>query len=275
MKKVKVDTPKSCYLFDCTEEEVGRLFSKIKNKNTMDKYFLSMNDLKLFSNELVKPISIFINKCFNSGYFPDELKFSRVVPVYKRKGDINECNNYRPISILPNMSKIFELAIKNRMVNFLEKYSLLHIGQHGYRKQRSTITALIEIIQNITEALDNGEIMKMLSFDLSKAFDSVSHEILLDKLNFYGFRDVVNDLLRSYLTNRKQHVAFGVFSSSETNVELGVPQGSILGPILFLIYVNDLNVPDCVNTCLYCDDTSVLIKHQRYAKQGEKYQRIY
>lgn len=259
-QNVPKNNEKSCFFFDCTENEVKKIITSMKSKKTADIYDVTTEILKSLCEEIANPISLMVNKCLREGYFPDELKLAKIIPVYKGKGDKKSCDNYRPISILPCLSKIFESIIKNRMLKWLQKHKLLNENQHGFRKGRSTTTALMNAINEVIDGMDNGEYMQMLNFDLSKAFDSVSHTILLKKLYAHGFRGTVLRLLESYLKNRSQKVFLNGVSSTEHAVEYGVPQGSVLGPILFIIYINDITIKHCNCLCLYCDDTSIIVK---------------
>ena len=210
------------------------------------------------------PMCKSINISFKTGYFPDELKIARITPIHK-KGAKNILNNYRPIASLPYMSKIYEKAMANRLFSFLNKFSLISEHQFGFQKKKSTSDALISFIEKNYVALNNRKNAMNVFLDLSKAFDTVDHSILINKLHFYGIRGLPLSWFRSYLNNRVQYVSIGSSKSSEKYIKIGVPQGSILGPILFLIFINDLpRVSNELSYTLFADDTTLTYSHSNY-----------
>ena len=207
---------------------------------------------------LVGPLVYLLNLSLEQGNFPQLLKKADVAPIFKEK-DKRKCENYRPISLLSNISKLFERAMHNRLYDFLENSDVLYDLQFGFRKQYSSNHALLSIVEGIREKLDNKTFSCGVFIDLEKAFDTVNHEILFKKLEHYGVRGVANQWFRSYLSSRTQRVKLDGVSSEFLNISCGVPQGSILGPLLFLIYINDMH--RSVKYSLvhhFADDTNLL-----------------
>ena len=212
----------------------------------------------MISKEISSPLSKIFNIAVTTGSHPSKLKLVNVIPIFK-KGSRLLISNYRPISLLSNLNKIFEKIIYKRIYGFIEKNSLLYSLQFGFRSKHSTIHALIDITEKIRSALDKNKVTCGIFVDLQKAFDTVNHDILLYKLNCYGFRGIINDWFRSYLLERKQKVCINGFESEVKILKHGVPQGSVLGPILFLLYINDLH--KCIkfsSSFHFADDTNLL-----------------
>ena len=181
-----------------------------------------------------------------------------MTPIHKKESKL-EVGNYRPISLLSNINKLLEKVVHERTYNFLEKYNCLYKYQYGFRKSHSTKHALIEITEKIRKALDSRKFACGIFVDLQKAFDTVNHEILLKKLEHYGIRGNSNSWFKSYLNDRKQLVSINGIDSETQIMKHGVPQGSVLGPLLFLIYINDLHAAIAYSRSYhFADDTHLL-----------------
>ena len=194
------------------------------------------------------------NKCLINGVFPNSIKIGKIVPIHK-KDPKNECCNYRSITLLSSLSQIFEKCICKQMYTYLEKFKLLSPNQFRFRQNCATSQAVRQLYDDFLENLDKKKIACSVFIDLRKAFDTVDHEILLKKLENYGFRGIPLQLIQSYLTDRRQYTMVNGTKSDLNKVKRGVPQGSTLGPLLFLIYVNDLPYISNFTTKLFADDT--------------------
>ena len=213
--------------------------------------------IKIIANCISHPLTKLVNLSFAEGVFPSEFKVAKVCPLFKAN-DPMLCNNYRPISLLSVFSKILERIMYNRLINFLNKNEILNKMQFGFRENHSTFMALITMLDNVSNALENGNCALGIFLDFQKAFDTVDHKIMLDKLYLYDIRGVAHQWFSSYLSDRKQSVIYDGYSSSLKTITCGVPQGSILGPLLFLIYINDLTcVSDFFKPILFADDTNL------------------
>ena len=241
-------------------DEVLGMIKKLSTNKSCGPNSIPSKILQNHSDILVDPIKMLLNRSLIEGNFPKMLKKADVCPIYK-KNDKTKCENYRPISLLSNLSKIYERTMHTRIYNFLETSNALYKFQFGFRKKYSTNHALLSIVEEIRESLDNKTFACGVFIDLEKAFDTVNHSILLGKLEHYGIRGIANDWFKSYLTSREQRVKLNNVTSNYSNITCGVPQGSILGPLLFLLYINDMN--KAVKHSIihhFADDTNLLCK---------------
>ena len=239
---------------DTTGAEISKIISHLDTKKATGPDEVSVRIIKTL-NHLISPIlSSLINDCFQAGLYPDYLKAAQVTPLYKG-GDKSLPENYRPISVLSIINKIFEKIIYLRLHNFLEKYSIIHPNQFGFRHGYSTSMAISEFYEKLLESSDENKGTCAILLDLKKAFDSVDRQILLFKLKSYGIRGNMWNLIKSYLSNRTQFIKNGVLKSNLNDVNVGVPQGSVLGPLLFILLLNDLKFCTTLNSIIFADDT--------------------
>ena len=239
-----------------SNEEVLTLLQSLPNKGT-GPVSIPLRMLKEIADLIVIPLCHIINISFTSGVFPDMLKIAKVLPLHKG-GSTLDPNNFRPISLLSIFDNIIEKLLHKQLYEFLEFHNILFEKQFGFRRNNSTVHALMEITEKIKESIDGGKFGCGIFIDLKKAFDTVNHKILLTKLEHYGVRGVALEWFASYLTGRKQFVSFNGESSDLKEISCGVPQGSVLGPLLFLLYINDLpNVSEKLNFFLFADDTNI------------------
>ena len=255
-------TPKSetgLVFHETTPAEIVMILNNLKTKTAVGYDEIPTKILKDLKEEISTSISMLINKSLSTSIFPEALKHAIIRPIYKNKGSANEPKSYRPISILSALSKVFERVASNRIVDYLEKNKKLYASQHAYRKFHSTTTSLVELTEFLYEEIENKRIPAVISTDLSKAFDTVSHDLLLAKLEIMGFHKNTTTWLKSYLKSRSQVTKLGNVSSDVGSVISGVPQGSILGPILFIAFTADFAaaLPDC-KVVVYADDAAIL-----------------
>lgn len=247
-------------LLDTSPAEITNIIKSLKDSAPgLDGIHIKV--LKLTATLVSPYISKLINLSFHTGIFPSHLKVAKVIPIFKG-GNQGDVSNYRPISILTSIGKIFESAMYNRLIEFLDCNNILKDCQFGFRKNFSPKLAVTQLVERILQAQGDGKFSFSVFLDLRKAFDTLDHDILLKKLRHYGIRNVGNAWFRSYLSDRSQYTVINNITSKRSSLNIGVPQGSTLGPLLFLLYINDIpNSTDILKFTLFADDTCITHSH--------------
>ena len=252
----------SIYFYPTNETEICNIVNLFKSNKASGLDDFSPSIIKSVIGTISKPLCHIYNMSMNEGIFPDKLKIARVTPIYK-KGDKSEVSNYRPISVLSCFSKILEKIIYKRVITFLDKNDILSKNQFGFRNKYSTSMALVDICNKIVDTFEENSFMIGIFIDLSKAFDTINHSIMLSKLRHYGIRGIAYNWFSSYLSNRCQCTKYKSSVSSLKQISCGVPQGSLLGPLLFILYINDIeNSSPLFSFLLYADDTNIIYRHK-------------
>lgn len=230
---------RSIFLSPVLKEEVEKIIMSLKNGKSPGIDGINSTLLKKILPAISDVLTVVVNLSFSTGVFPEKLKKAVVIPIYK-KGPPNNCTNYRPISLISTFSKVFEKLMKERMLAFLDKNNFFSNNQYGFRKGLSTELALHNFMNKINTGINDGKYVRGLFIDIKKAFDTVNHTILLNKLYKCGFRGVARNWFESYLSRRQQCVRINGILSQTGDIYCGVPQGSVLGATLFIIFINDL-----------------------------------
>lgn len=245
------------FMYPTDPDEIVKILGKCKSKKSTGDDGISLSLLKQLSTAVSLPIAKLINLSFEQGQLPDAMKIAKVIPIYKSKSK-ESFSNYRPISLLSNISKIMEKVMHKRLFSFLTKFNILHSKQFGFQPKHSTADAISKFVHDVLHSLDESNPCLSVYLDLSKAFDTIDHDILIRKLTYYGIRGTPLKWFSSYLKNRKHYVYYNGSTSEQCSIDFGVPQGSVLGPLLFIIYMNDL--PNAISDCqvvLFADDTTI------------------
>jgi hypothetical protein len=239
--------------------ELINLIHSLKNNKSSSVDCLNPRLLKENAYLLSVPLQYLFNLSLTKGVVPKKFKIAKVIPIFKQ-GRADQPSNYRPISILSVFNKLLEKIVHKRLYNFLVKHSILYQNQFGFRKNFSTSLALLQAVDSCYENLDLKNNVIGIFFDLQKAFDTVDHSILQSKLYYYGIRGLLFNWLKNYLSDRQQYTVVNNVSSNMGEIKCGVPQGSVLGPLLFLIYINDINKAVPKNELnIFADDTNLFI----------------
>ena len=244
-----------------SKSEIIKQINSLKNGVKGGEDCISSNIIKKYKDKLIKPLLHIINVVFSTGVFPEILKSATIIPLHKQ-GDKKLLNNYRPIALTSTIGKIIEKCFRLKLLMFIKKNKLLNERQFAFREDSSTENALCDVTENILRRLDKGEKVIGIFLDLRKAFDTVSHPIMLKRLEHIGVRGIPNNLVRSYLNNRKQSVVIPGSRSDMVQVGFGVPQGTVLSPLLFNIYINGIfSSIDVIEGTIFCfaDDSGVII----------------
>ena len=262
------NNPQTLFLSPSTAEEVGTIISKLPHKTSSGHDNISNVLLKKLKQSVIYPLSIIFNQSMETGKFPDTMKKADVTPLYKSK-DEQECTNYRPISLLLTLSKLLEKVMYTRTYTFLTNTNQFYNSQYGFRQGHSCENAVGELLAEIIKSKQEGLYTISMFLDLSKAFDTLDHDVLIMKLEKYGIRGIAKEWFKDYLSNRRMRTKCVVASTGKMeyseyqNITYGTPQGSCLGPLIFIIFINDLHKQlQHSKSLLFADDTTLYKSHR-------------
>ena len=260
---------------EVNDTDVEKLIDKIRSDVAIGDDKIGAKIIKDIKHTISPILAKIINKGYKTNTFPNCMKKAIIRAIHKKEST-NDISNYRPISILSTLSKVFERSAVNQLVRYLEGNKLLCKNQHAYRQLHSTVTCLAEEMNHIYQLIDDKRLTAIVSLDLSKAFDSIDHQLILKKLYNLGLERTAVLWIESYLTNRKQITKFKNFTSKEETVSSGIPQGSILGPLLFLCFTNDLasEFTDEAKMIGYADDTQLVVDAKNLTQLKRKIERV-
>lgn len=260
----------SIFLRSTDEQEIKKCILELKTRKAPGIDNIKSETLKEISDEIILPLKYLINNSLELGIFPDILKTGIVKPLFKY-GNKNKMENYRPITLISNIAKIFEKIIKERIIHFLNRFNLLSDKQFGFRTGKSTQDAIAYLIKLIYKKIDESKPALCIFIDLAKAFDTVCHQKLIEKLQNIGFRGNALNLMRSYLSDRVQYVQIDEKASHPMKISYGVPQGTVLGPVLFIIYINNLlNLESTGKILSFADDTAIFYSANTWSELKNK-----
>ena len=259
---------KSIFLLPTEENEIRKIAFELPTKSSSGYDNVSIVLLKEIIGDIVEPLSFIFNQSMQSGKFPDSMKLAEVILLYKSKEHYLECN-YRPISLLTTISKILEKIMYKRVYDFLVENCQLYENQFGFHSNHSCEHAIGQTVRTLLKNMENKKNSVCVLLDLSKAFDTIEHSIMLQKLELYGIRGTALTWFQSYFSNRCQRVKCKTVSSGievrsdDYKVEYGTPQGSCLGYLIFLIFVNDLHLHLVDSECVqFADNTTLIFSHR-------------
>ena len=249
------------------EMDITKIIEKFNRNKSAGDDNIGNIIIKRVAKEIVKPLRQIFNLSISTGSVPEKLKIAKVIPIYKKQ-DAEIFSNYRPVSLLPCFSKILERIVFDQCINYINTYEILNGKQFGFRSKHLTYMAIIQLVDKINTAVEKNETTIGIFLDLSKAFDTIDHNILLYKLEHYGFRGIVLEWFKNYLSNIKQYVSYNSSKSQLEDIVCGIPQGSILGPLLFILYVSDItSTSNVLDFILFSDDTTILYSHESIESQ--------